>query len=311
MIRRRRLSVSGFATAALLMAVPTGTARGQADQPAPLDDEIKFTLSVRVEQHLTTDVDGGGELEVSRIPFRLETENDLTDDLTLKLILGYELNLYDFSGASGLGVDPWDDVHVLDLAGQLQWAVRDDWFIFGGPIVRFARETDASWDDAVMGGAVFGATHVFSKTLVLGAGVGVISQLEDNALVFPVLVIDWQINDNLRLVSQGRVGSLGALGLELVYDLGSGWEVAGGFQYEQRRFRLDSSRADAPKGIGEETTLPLWARLSYEINENIGLDLYVGVASGELELQDSGGNGVASADYDPGGFIGFSARASF
>ncbi len=311
MIRRRRLSVSGFATAAILMAVPTGIARGQVDQPAPPDDEIKFTLSVRIEQHLATDVDGGGELEVSRIPFRLETENDLRDDLTLKLTLGYELNLYDFSGASDLGVDPWDDVHILELTGRLQWATRDDWFIFGGPIVQFARETDAGWDNAVMGGAVFGATHVFSKTLILGGGVGVISQLEDNALVFPVLVVDWQINDNLRLVSQGRVGSSGGLGMELVYDLGSGWEVAGGFQYEKRRFRLDSSRADAPEGVGEATTLPLWVRLSYEINENVGLDLYAGVASGELDLDDSGGNAVARADYDPGGFIGFSARASF
>ncbi len=311
MIRRRRLSVSGFATAALLMAVPTGTARGQAAQPAPPDDEIKFSLSVRVEQLLTTDVDGGGELEVSRIPFRLETENDLRDDLTLKLTLGYELNLYDFSGASDLGVDPWDDVHILELTGRLQWAASDDWFIFGGPIVQFARETDAAWDDAVMGGAVIGATRVFSKTLILGGGVGVLSQIQDSALVFPVLVIDWQINDNLRLVSQGRVGSSGGLGLELVYDLGSGWEVAGGFQYEQRRFRLDSSRADAPEGVGEETTLPLWARLSYEINENVGLDLYAGVASGELDLDDNGGNAVARADYDPGGFIGFAARASF
>ncbi len=311
MIHRRRLSVSGFATAAFLMAVPTGTARGQADGPPPLDDEITFSLSMRIEHLLATDIDGGGEFEVSRIPFLLETENDLSDDLTLKLTLGYELNLYDFSGGSNLGVDPWDDVHVLNLAAGLQWAVRDDWFIFGGPILQFARETDASWDDAVMGGAVFGATHVFSKKLILGAGVGVISQIEDDALIFPVLVIDWQINDRLRLVSQGRVGSLGALGMELVYDLGSAWEVAGGFQYERRRFRLDSSRADAPEGVGEETTLPLWVRLSYEINENIGLDLYVGVASGELDLENSGGNGVASADYDPGSFIGFSARASF
>ncbi len=311
MIRRRRLSVSGFATAALFMAASTGIARGQADQLAPPDNEINFSLSVRVEQHLATDVDGGGELEVSRIPFRLEAESDLRDDLTLKLILGYELSLYDFSGASDLGVDPWDDVHILELSGRLQWAARDDWFIFGGPIVQFARETDAGWDDAVMGGALIGVTHVFPKRLILGGGVGVLSQIEDNALVFPVLVIDWQINDTLRLVSQGRVGSSGGLALELVYDLGSGWEVAGGFQYEKRRFRLDSSRVDAPEGVGEETTLPLWARLSYEINENVGLDLYAGVASGELDLDDNGGKAVARADYDPGGFIGFSARASF
>ena len=73
----------------------------------------------------------------------------------------------------------------------------------------------------------------------LGGGLALTTQIEDDILVLPLLVLHWQIRDNLRLSTRPATGATGFYFiLELVYDLGGSWEVAVCGAWEIRRVRL-------------------------------------------------------------------------
>ena len=290
--------------------VPAQTAGGGSGRTSTSND-LKFTVYTGAETSLETDIEGGGNVDVFRLRFGVTGTAGLTRDLDLAVSVGYGLDLYDFSGTTRLGgVDPWGDIHTLSIGALLSLNLNDDWTAFAGPVFQFAREDNADLDDSFIGGGVVGATYKVSSALTVGGGLGLVSQIEDDPRFFPVIVLDWEISDTLRLTSQ-TTGASGRSGLELVYDLGNDWETAIGGSYDFRRFRLDDEGI-APDGVGEETRLPIRARLSYRAGDHFVIDLYAGIAlSGELELQDSNGAGIGQEDVDPAGLLGVTVTISF
>ncbi|MCZ6543004.1 MAG: hypothetical protein O6768_05005 [Planctomycetota bacterium] len=316
MITTHRINALALAAALAAALVPAdvglGESRAQDQDATEPEREITFSLPSGYELRFDTDIDGGGTIGVSRFHFGLDAETELDQDLNLKLSFRYALDQYDFTGATRLGgVRPWEDIHTLGFAALFRWTVRNDWFISSGPVVQFSRETGADWDDSLIGGAVVSATHVFNDRLMVGGGFGIVSQIEDDARVVPIIVLNWQLKEKLRLSTLGGAGASGGTSLELIYDLGHGWEAALGGRYDFRRFRLDNTGV-APGGVGEETSLPFWVRLSHRINENFSVDMYGGLtAGGSLELEDRNGTGIGSENFDPAGFLGLAVKIGF
>ncbi len=290
--------------------VPAQTAGGDSGGTRRGPD-LSFTVYAGAESGLESDVQGGGALDVLRMRFGVTGKTDLTRDLDLAVSVGYGLDLYDFSGTTRLGgVEPWENIHTLSIAALLSLDMNDDWTAFGGPVVQFAREDNVGLDDSFIGGAVVGATYKVSSSLTVGGGIGVVTQIEDDTRLFPVIVLEWEISDTLRLTSQTS-GAAGRSGIELVYDLGNDWETAIGGGYDFRRFRLDDEGI-APDGVGEETRLPIRARLSYRASDNFVIDLYAGIAmSSELVLEDDAGVLLGREDVDPAGLFGVTLTLSF
>ena len=299
------VGVLGFAG-----AVPAQTAGGDSGGTRSRPD-LSFTVYAGAESSLEADVEGGGALDVFRMRFGVTGKAGLTRDVDLAVSVGYGLDLYDFSGTTRLGgVDPWGDIHTLSIAVLLSLDMNDDWTLFGGPVFQFAREDDADLDDSFIGGGVLGATYKVSSALTVGGGLGLVTQIEEDSRYFPLLVVDWEISDTLRLTSQ-TTGASGRTGLELVYDLGNDWETAIGGGYDFRRFRLNGEGI-APDGVGEETRLPIRARLSYRAGDHFIIDLYAGIAmASELELNDAHGALLGQEDVDPAGLLGVTVTLSF
>jgi hypothetical protein len=272
---------------------------GQAPPaPAPPPEKLTLSLATGFQYIFETDIDGGGEIAITRVPLVIGAEAKISDELDLQANLRYELGLYDFKGISSLGANPWDDIHTLSVDARVVWALNQKTRLWGGPVVLWSRETGADWSDSMVGGAFFGATYIFNRKLIVGGGLGIVSQIEDDILVYPIIVLNWRIGDKTTLSSRAGPAGIAATGAELVRDLGEGWEVGVGARYEFRRFRLDNTGI-APNGVGEETNFPAWVRLSYRFNENFNVDLFCGLAlSGRLDLDDTGGNPLARADYD-------------
>jgi len=291
-------------------AVPAQTAEGDSGGTRGGPD-LSFTVYAQGESSLEADVEGGGELDVFRMQFGVTGKTELTRDLDLAVSVGYGLDLYDFSGTTRLGgVEPWENIHTLSIAALLSLDMNDDWTVFGGPVVQFSREDNVGLDDSFIGGAVIGATYKVSSSLTVGGGIGVVSQIEDDARLFPVVVLEWEISDTLRLTSQTS-GTAGRSGIELVYDLGNDWETAIGGSYDFRRFRLDDEGI-APDGVGEETRLPIRARLSYRAGDHFIIDLYAGITmSSELTLEDTDGVLLGQEDVDPAGLFGVTLTLRF
>ena len=86
----------------------------------------------------------------------------------------------------------------------------------------------------------------------------------DETKAFPFVLVDWRINDRLRLANPTQAGPAGGAGLELAWTLDDRWEIAGGGAWRTYRFRLDRN-GPTPDGIGESRGVPLFLRTSYAV----------------------------------------------
>ena len=95
-------------------------------------------------------------------------------------------------------------------------------------------------------------------------GAGVFRQI-DKTKVFPYLLINWKITDRWAINNPLPAGPSGGAGLELSYALANKWRLSGGAAYRCYRFRLSESNY-TPNGIGQNSFIPVFARLSYAID---------------------------------------------
>ncbi|HEY0547996.1 MAG TPA: DUF6268 family outer membrane beta-barrel protein, partial [Verrucomicrobiae bacterium] len=207
---------------------------------------------------------------------------------------------YDFSGA-----DLWNDVHTLRVTPIVQYALNKRWTICGGPSVGVSGESGATIGDSFTWGGVAGARYQFSPTLTLGAGVGILSQIEDDITLIPVPLVDWQINDQWNLnAGFTEVASAGGVGAEINYRINERWSMGGGAQFQKKRFRL-ASDGPVPDGVGEDTSVPVYAKIAWRAGQNATFELVGGVsAGGNLRVEDQGGHKLRGEDYDPSGLVG-------
>ena len=262
------------------------------------------------EHQFRTDIRRGGSFDVTRGGVGVGIHTALSPEMDLRLQFSFGLDDYDFHGSGNFG-EGWDDIHTLNMLARLSAQLTSEWALFGGPVFQFARESGASWEDSFIGGGFIGARYEHSDRLSIGGGLGVVSQLENSARFFPVVVLDWKITDLLTLSSSTSATASGEVGVELTYQFAEGWEAGIGVASRFHRFRLDKG-GDVPEGIGQDTSIPIWGRLAYTFNENFAACVYVGVnADGELRLEDRNGRRVARERYDAAPVVGISGALRF
>lgn len=269
-----------------------------------------FIVEAGVVSQGKADIDGGGNLKVNRFDAGLVYRTDLADNLHLSSSYLLGISSYDFSSA-GFG-EPWETVIFNRLGLQLSRDLNDKWSVRGGGLLMSSGESGADFGDSITGGLSLGADYRHSRTLFLSAGLAFISQLEDDTQVAPMLAVNWQASDQwlIRFGSIPFSGGAGA-GIEGEYKLRENLNLALGLLYNQRRFRLDDSGL-APKGVGEENTVPVRLRLGWQLSEKASLHLIGGIVTGgELRVEDSNGNRLAKQDYDPAPYIALRALFQF
>ncbi len=144
--------------------------------------------------------------------------------------------------------------------------------------------------------------------MTIGPGIGAFTQLEESATVFPVLIINWKITDKFSLDTGGGLAATLGPGLTLSYRATPKLRIAVGGRYEKIRFRLDKDGSD-PDGIGEDSSFPIFASCTYNINRKATVSLVGGVETGgELKLENSKGHTILEESYDPGIFSGITFR---
>ncbi len=133
-----------------------------------------------------------------------------------------------------------------------------------------------------------------------------VGEIEDDVAVFPTIIVNWKINDEWTLRNSRADFGSGAYGggLEAAWAFAEDWEVSFGVQYQWRQFKLDDSGV-APDGVGIDSSVPIYADLTWNINPTASLNLMAAVAvGGELELQSSSGATISEQDYDPAALFG-------
>ncbi len=257
-----------------------------------------------------------GSVSENRSYAKYAIEEVGTDATKLGISFNYSGTWYDFEGASPLdpapGAAPWGAVTSLLISPSLSVKCDAHWNAFARVFVGCSGENSADvWDSATAGGAV-GASYSFNQDFTLGLGVLATSQIEDNILVIPLLIVDWEIYEDLRVTNvAGPAAYPTGNGLELAWRVNDSFELAFGGRWEIDRFRLDDD-ASNPDGVGQDEGLPLWVRGTWNINKSIRLDLLGGVRVGsEFHLYDRNGNGLTSTDVDAQPFLGIFFSTSF
>ena len=304
--------------AALCLA---GTAVAQTPPPAgqveelPLPgSDLRFSLSAGYQFIFETDVKPIGTVDIDRTGLELKGRTTIARDFRLEMNFRFMFSNYDFNNAvvlDPINGDPWDDIQTILLDGRIEWWMTNDIAMIFGPFLMFSRESSAEWNDAFTGGGFVGFMFISSRNLVWGGGLGISTQICDSLLVYPIIILDWKINDQLKLSSVAGPVGLAYTGLELIWDVGHGFEAGFGFRYEYRRFRLGPT-GFAPNGAGEDTSWPLWARISYSFNEHVEIDLYGGlVAGGRFKVDDFNGRPLTREDYDITPTLALGVRVNF
>jgi hypothetical protein len=270
-----------------------------------------FTMNVTPLYQFDGNLDSGGEVSVFRVLVNAGSTLRLSENVSLRLNGGYSHADFDFSGNSTfMGGTPWDKLHTMDFSAGFSCTALPGWRFTATPSVRIAREEGAGWGNAFQYGGSLSASREFGDTLTLGLGAAVFSQLEE-VTVTPLLLVNWRISERLTLANPLRSGLAGPAGLELTYRLDNGWDLATGAAYRSERFRLKSSGSYAD-GIGEFSSIPVWARLSRRMGSTFSLDLSGGVAfGGKVRVEDRHGRRLASDDFDPAPFMAVTIAARF
>ena len=304
---RPALSVAGLA--ALLAALLATPAAAQGRNPG----DVSSSASITGINQFDTDLDHVGGFHWAGVQASANLSRQFTSDLSAGVSLRYDYQDWKWDQDKAAifgGRTPWSQINAPLLGVNLSYAVTPEWRLGFSPSVEWSGESGAKASDSLNYGALLTATRTVSPDLVLGFGLGVFRQIDENK-VFPFLLVNWKISDRLRLGNPLQAGPAGGAGLELAYALSERWEVGGGGSYRSYRFRLNDD-GPVPGGIGENRFIPLFARLSYSIDKSTRADLYAaGFVNGKLTVDNAGGHDVYSDEYNSAPAIGLTVSHRF
>lgn len=258
-----------------------------------------------------SDIDDGGRFKVSGAIVRGGAFYAMGAGSRVGVTLNYDQYDYSFDNAGAFGTQaPWGTVRRYGISVPVSWAVSDGWSMSVAPSVDWFGEKGASSSDSRVWGAMLSGVKQFEGGNRLGVGVGVYRQIEKTS-AFPFVVVDWRLNERWRLVNPLPSGPTGPVGLELDYRLDDGWTLGGGFSYRSVRFRL-ADRPLARGGVGEETGVPLFLRVTRQFSPQMALHVYGGaVVGGKLRLENASGDLVEKQSFKAAPLLGVSLVGRF
>ncbi len=292
-----------IASAGLIVPAPPVYAQVAVVEVEPARKPTPFKLDLGYSHLFNTDIDSGGDFQRNGFRASFGAEFGLAPRLKLDNVFAYEYHNYTFSGTSAF---QWNDIHLIQYIPLLKWVESERWQFFVGPIVQVNAEDGADFGDAITGGGIVGFNYVRSPTLSIGLLIGALSQIEDDAVVAPIPVIRWKFAEQWMLrTGVSQLGSLSGLGAEVAWQAVKNLELAAGAQFQRRRFRLD--RNDR---VAQETSVPLYGKVSWWMFPQGRLEVFAGIAAGgELRLETKNGDKIIEEDYDKTANIG--ARIHF
>ncbi len=252
-----------------------------------------------------TDIDDGGSFTADRLFIQGGVTYAPGYRRSVSFAVGYGLDDYDFSGDTGFAaLRPWENINAYRVSMPVRWGFDKAWTVFAIPTLRFVAESGAELEDSMQGGGFAGISYRFGDRLTIGPGIGVMSEIEDSATVFPVLIVKWKITDRLSLETGRGLGATLGPGLVLGWKASDNLAFSIGGRYEKLRFRLDE-KGIAPKGVGQDRSFPVFGGVSYRFSRQAQLSLFGGAEfGGELSLEDENGGPIAKENYGAAGFGG-------
>lgn len=283
-------------------AEPIITASESRDRP-----DVRFKLTPRITHAFETELDdSGADVSVTRAGVAFGMSLVVNPKLRMGLNLDIESSHYDFGQASALpgGDDPIDGAGTVRFGPSIFYAFDQHWSVFGGFGPEFSGEHGAEVGDSVTFGGFGGARYAFSEKFALSFGLQARTRIEEDARVLPLLGVEWQITEHVRLTTEGP-------GVRLTVRIDDTWSFNFGGAWESRDFRLDDDSSN-PEGILRDTRGLVVFGVDFSPRHWVTLSAYGGaVVWQEFRFDDREGNELLEDNADPTVFAGFSATFRF
>jgi hypothetical protein len=186
--------------------------------------------------------------------------------------------------------------------------IDDQWGYRVGAFASSAGESDADFSDTLEYGGFVAFSYAASQDLIVGLGVGLSSQIEDDVRVLPIPFVRWQINEKWLLASD-RTTNIG--GMALTYAATEDFRIGGLIGFDTSNFRLGDD-APIPNGVGRHRFIPVGVIATWSATPQFSLTGVAGVAfAQEYTLDDREGNRVAKDDAESAGVFALVATLRF
>lgn len=257
---------------------------------------------------------GGGEVGTYSATTKVTMLVPIDDQTDTIFSIGQTSTGYNFTGFGGFGggrTDPIDFALKTEITGRIIHALDENWSFFGGAQAAFTGEPGADFDDALTFGGLGGVRYQVHEDLTIGVAIAVKTRLEDDALVFPVPVVEWQIDDYWHLHLGGDTSS-GDPGAELTYELNDEWDLGVSVTVRSESYRLEDDNSDLPDGVFEDVAVPVMFIASWSDSPRFNITGRIGtVWYRELELRDTNGVQRGEAQLNPNFAVGISGEYRF
>ena len=302
----------------LVLCAEAATAQFSMRDESPDRFEWQGHIAARFETEFETKTDGGDKFESWTSAIVGDFGGPINESILIGIEADYQYSSYDFQldgptgvpsvyGSSELPRDPWGAVNTFNITPNTTILIGDQFSVLAAIPIRFSAET-GSQRNAFSAGASAIVRWQITDDLRIGAGLGVTSQLEDDAETFPIVSLDWRITNALELRTEGSWTQGGDA--VLLWGPNDAIRVRFSAGYERNRFRLDDNGFVADRnGIGEITSVPLEVGLRLELYEDAFFDFHVGLGvAGRLRVESSTGRKLYDEQYDPSPRLGISLR---
>ncbi|MEZ6235419.1 MAG: hypothetical protein R3B68_14630 [Phycisphaerales bacterium] len=307
----RTAALAGLVVAPLL--APPALAQGDTDELTPPPDRPwSFTLTPRAVHYFTSDLDddsdaGMGDVSVSRFGLLPVLQIPVGDDATLAFNGEFTYSFYNFDG-SGIfddSLDLLDDAYEAGLGVTWSNQINEHWLYAVGGGFRVSAEAGADVDDALTGRFFGTVNYRVSENFVIGGGVGVSTELDDDVLVVPIISAFYQPSEKVVFAAGGGPAAAGrTLGATITYRFQPDVALSFTGAWDYRQFRLDDD-GPIPDGITTDQRVDLLVGLDWGITPTVTLRLEAGATIWqEYEFIDSDDDHLYDVETDPTAFIG-------
>ncbi|MFU8828599.1 MAG: hypothetical protein ACNA8P_04095 [Phycisphaerales bacterium] len=293
--------------------IPAAQAADEATPPEQVRElppaETRPTTFYGVDlfgQYLSrSDVDDtSGGVSVVRAGADFSMRHAVSSKFQLLGHLRHEISDYDFNRPGGLfpgavdTQDPFDEVHETRASLGFLYALDEQWSLFGTGVLRAGFEGGARFEDSLTGGGFGGFGYAFTEEFSMQFGLGVLTRLEDDPLVIPIVGFRWQITDTLRAESEGIAGRLS-------WAATDDFTLSAFARYSTRDYRLDRSNDFLPGGVLRDDRLVLGAGATWTPSPAVQVSAEVGASVWQrFRFYDEAGNELNDPNTDPQFLIG-------
>jgi hypothetical protein len=235
------------------------------------------------------------------------TRVPLADGFVVTAAVEAEWSQYDFtqftSVADGMEL-PESDLFRAGVTafGMYEW--NDSWEVVAGGSLSWGGASDADFGDGFGGMGILGVTYRFSPVFSLTPAVLALSRMEDDALIIPVLGVEWEMSDAWKLRSIGP-------GAELTWQAADQWGFFLRGLYRPRDFRL-AAEGELASSVLRDRSFPVSVGVEWKPTARVTATAFGGaILGGSLQFKEDGGEDIFEEDYDVTPMVGGSLMILF